>query len=471
MHKIHHIHFVGIGGTGMSGIAEVLHNLKYAVTGSDLHRSATTQELASQGIRVYIGHKDSHIGDADVVVYSGAVPADNTELMLARQRSIPVVPRAQMLSELMRLRKSIAVAGSHGKTTTTSVIAEILNAAKFDPTYVVGGRLANMSGLSRLGLGEYMVAEADESDSSFLYIDSTIKVVTNIDNDHLANYHDRMTELRRAFVEFIQHLPFYGIAVLGVDSPIVRQILPEINRKTLTFGFDASASVRAENLELGSEYSHFDVVSDLCPARRRYRLRALGRHNVLNALAAIAVAIELDVDEEAIASALENFPGVVRRLEVSRVRWNSRTVTLVDDYAHHPYAIGEVIKTVRECLDCRRLIVCFQPHRYSRLYSLFGDFSQVFSLLLGAGDELLISEVYSAGEEMIDDCDSRSLCHSIRQRSKLQPVYCSSSDVMLKTVSDMAEDGDLVLLMGAGDIGQLAGKINAMATSVAGRPS
>ena len=459
MHKIEKIHFVGIGGAGMSGIAEVLHNLKYKVSGSDARSSDTTDELAGQGIRVSIGHRASHVQDADVVVYSGAVPADNPELQAARSARVPVVPRAEMLSELMRLRKSIAVAGSHGKTTTTSLIAEILDKAKYDPTYVVGGRLVNMSGFSRLGLGEYMVAEADESDSSFLYIDSTIKVVTNIDNDHLGNFGEQMAKLRHAFVEFVQRLPFYGIAVLGIDSPVVREILPSINRKVLTFGLDGQAAVTAEDIRYGPEYTDFAAISEYRGDRREFRLRAIGRHNVRNALAAIAVADELGVDSEAIESALANFPGVMRRLEVSHQRWREVGLTVVNDYAHHPFAISEVIKTVKTCLSYKRLVVCFQPHRYSRLYSLFGDFSQSFSLLLDAKDVLLVSEVYSAGEEIIEGYDSRYLCRSIRQRGELMPIYCSSNKLMLETLADIAKAGDLFLFMGAGDISLLPEQI------------
>ncbi len=453
MGRIRRIHFVGIGGVGMSGIAEVLLNLGYQISGSDLRENATVARLARQGIRIRLGHAAANVQGADVVVISSAVEADNPEVVAAREGRIPVVRRAEMLAELMRFRFGIAVAGTHGKTTTTSLIASLLAEGGLDPTYVIGGQL-NSSGVNaRLGASRYLVAEADESDASFLHLQPMLAVVTNIDADHMETYGGDFERLRQTFIEFLHHLPFYGLAVLCLDDPVVRGILPEVAKPVLTYGFHEAADVHAFDLQQEGSRSRFRVI---LPGRRQpleITLNMPGRHNVLNALAAIAVAGELGVGDVAMGRALASFQGIGRRFVIrDAVAIRGGRVMLVDDYGHHPREIEATIEAIRSGWPGRRLVVAFQPHRYTRTRDLLDDFAQVLSRT----DVPLVLEVYSAGEKPIAGADGRSLCRAIRSRGHVEPVFVEQLEELPQVLDNILRDGDILLTLGAGSIGAAA---------------
>ena len=459
-HKVKHIHFVGIGGSGMSGIAEVLANLGFTVSGSDLADSATTRRLASIGIRVAVGHAAANIAGADAVVVSTAVHADNPEITAARERKIPVVPRAQMLAELMRLRRGIAVAGAHGKTTTTSLVASILGESGMDPTFVIGGRLNAAGANARLGAGEFIVAEADESDASFLYLSPVISIVTNIDADHMETYGHDFGRLKQTFIDFLQRLPFYGVAVLCTDDANVREIMPAVTKQIVSYGLDPAANVRAENIVTDHGQMRFDCVrTNGGVSRLPVTLNLPGVHNVLNALAAIAVASELGAPDAAIVRALAEFKGVGRRFQ----RYGEVALpgggafTLVDDYGHHPAEMRATIAAARGAFPGRRLLLAFQPHRYSRMRDCFEDFVSVLSSV----DALVLGEVYAAGEAPIVAADGRSLARALRVAGKIEPVFVEDVAAMPAAIIDAARDGDVVMTMGAGSIGSVPGKLAA----------
>jgi UDP-N-acetylmuramate--alanine ligase len=457
-HKIRRIHFVGIGGAGMSGIAEVLVNLGYQVSGSDLADSAVTRRLAGMGVRVATGHAAENVADADAIVTSTAVQHDNPEVRAARSRDIPIVPRAQMLAELMRLKQGIAIAGTHGKTTTTSLVASVLAEGGLDPTFVIGGRLNSAGANARLGTGEFLVAEADESDASFLLLNPVISVVTNIDADHMETYGHDFARLKQSFVDFLNRLPFYGVAVLCVDNPNVREILPFVSKQVVRYGLSPDAQVRAENIRAENGQMIFDVVcSNGHMAGRQVTLNLPGMHNVLNALATIAVAHELGVDEDAIVRALAEFKGVGRRFqrygEVEASGGGS--FTLIDDYGHHPVEMAATIAAARGAFPGRRLVLAFQPHRYSRTRDCFEDFVKV----LGSVDALLMTEVYAAGEAPIVAADARTLARALRLAGKIEPVFVENVADMAQSIREVARDGDIVITMGAGSIGQVPGRL------------
>lgn len=459
-HKVKHIHFVGIGGSGMSGIAEVLSNLGFTVSGSDLADSATTRRLASIGIRIAVGHAAANIAGADAVVVSTAVHADNPEITAARERKIPVVPRAQMLAELMRLRRGIAVAGAHGKTTTTSLVASILGESGMDPTFVIGGRLNAVGANARLGAGEFIVAEADESDASFLYLSPVISIVTNIDADHMETYGHDFGRLKQTFIDFLQRLPFYGVAVLCTDDANVREIMPAVTKQIVSYGLDSAANVRAENIVTDHGQMRFDCVrTNGGVSRLPVTLNLPGVHNVLNALAAITVASELGAPDAAIVRALAEFKGVGRRFQ----RYGEVALpgggafTLVDDYGHHPAEMRATIAAARGAFPGRRLLLAFQPHRYSRMRDCFEDFVSVLSSV----DALVLGEVYAAGEAPIVAADGRSLARALRVAGKIEPVFVEDVAAMPAAIIDAARDGDVVMTMGAGSIGSVPGKLAA----------
>lgn len=458
-HAIQHIHFVGIGGAGMSGIAEVLHNLGYVISGSDLADSATLRRLAALGIRTFVGHEAAHIEGADAVVTSTAVRPDNPEVLAARERRIPVVPRAVMLAELMRLKKGIAIAGTHGKTTTTSLVASVLAEAGLDPTFVIGGRLNSAGANARLGQGEYIVVEADESDASFLNLMPVMAVVTNIDADHMETYGHDFARLQRAFVDFLHRMPFYGTAILCTDDAAVRSIVPEVNCPVTSYGLREDAQVRAIDVRAVGSQMHFTVqrrngvvLPDLDVV-----LNLAGRHNVLNALAAIAVAAELDVPDAAVRKALAEFKGVGRRFQ----RYGEVPAkggghfTLIDDYGHHPAEMAATLAAARGAFPGRRLVLAFQPHRYTRTRDCFEDFVKV----LGEADAVLLSEVYAAGEAPIVAADGRSLARALRVAGRVEPVFVDDIAAMPQAILDNARDGDVVMCMGAGSIGAVPAKV------------
>ena len=452
MRSIRRIHFVGIGGAGMSGIAEVLLNLGYEVTGSDLKASAVTERLESFGATVFIGHQAENIEQADVLVVSSAVNTSNPEVASALERRIPVVPRAEMLAELMRYRHGIAVAGTHGKTTTTSLLASVFAAGGLDPTFVIGGRLNAAGTNAQLGSSRYLIAEADESDASFLHLQPMVSVVTNIDADHMSTYGGDFNVLKKTFVEFLHNLPFYGLAVVCIDDPVVRELLPQIGRPTVTYGLAEDADVRAIDVVQQGMQTHFTV---LRAGREplRVSVNMPGLHNVLNALATIAIACDEGIEDEAIVRGLSEFQGVGRRFQVyGELPVEGGSVMLVDDYGHHPREVAAVIKAVRGGWPERRLVMVYQPHRYSRTRDLYEDFVQV----LGESSVLLLMEVYPAGEEPIPGADSRNLCHSIRQRGQLDPIYIERGVELAPLVKPLLRAGDILLCQGAGDIGGLA---------------
>jgi len=449
---VRHIHFVGIGGAGMSGIAEVLINQGYAVSGSDIADSAAVRRLRGLGADVRTGHDAAHVTGADVVVVSTAVNEGNPEVRAAREAKIPVIPRAEMLGELMRFAKGIAVAGTHGKTTTTSLVAAVLAAGGFDPTFVVGGRVNSAGANARLGRGDYLVAEADESDGSFLHLQPLVAVVTNIDADHLETYGGDFAVLKQTFARFLQNVPFYGLAVLCLDDPAVAEILPEVHKPVITYGTVAGADFRARDISQQGMTMHFTVER---PGRAPLALavRQPGRHNVLNALAAVAVGQSLGADDGAIVEGLANFAGIGRRFQLEGwIEVGGDRLPVVDDYAHHPREIAATLEAAAGCWPGRRLVVVFQPHRYSRTRDLLDDFSHVLCGL----DPLLVTEVYPAGEEPIAGADGRALCRAIRARGCPDPVFVEQLDETGEVLERLLRPGDAVLILGAGNVGQVA---------------
>lgn len=457
-HKVKRLHFVGIGGVGMSGIAEVLANRGFEVSGSDLAESATTRRLAALGIQVTIGHRAENIANADALVVSTAVGDDNPEVVAARLRPIPVVPRAQMLAELMRLKQGIAIAGTHGKTTTTSLVASCLAEGGLDPTFVIGGRLVSAGANARLGQGEFLVAEADESDASFLFLSPVVSVVTNIDQDHMETYGHDFGRLKQSFIDFLHRLPFYGVAVLCVDDPHVREILPRVAKQVVSYGTTAEANFYAEDIRAEGERMCFTCVRrNGVTSRLPIVLNLAGRHNVLNALAAIAVATEVGVADEAIVRALAEFKGVGRRFqrygEVAAS--DGGRFTVIDDYGHHPVEMAATLAAARGAFPGRRILLAFQPHRYTRTRDCFEDFVRVLSGV----DALLLAEVYPAGEAPIVAADGRTLARAIRVAGKVEPVFVEDIAAMPEAIRAATRDGDVVITMGAGSIGAVAGRL------------
>ena len=473
-HAVQHIHFVGVGGAGMSGIAEILHNLGYTVSGSDAHDSAVTRRLAGLGIRVAIGHDAAHLGAAQAVVTSTAVRGDNPEVIAARARRVPVVPRAVMLAELMRLRQGIAIAGTHGKTTTTSLVTSVLAEAGLDPTFVIGGKLESAGANSRLGSGEYIVVEADESDASFLNLLPVLAVVTNIDADHMDTYGHDFARLKSAFVDFVHRMPFYGAAIVCSDDPGVRSIVPMLSRPVVRYGLGDDAQVRAVDvralpggrMRFTCQRRNGEVLPDL-----DITLNLAGEHNVRNALAAIAVATELELPDAPVQRALEAFAGVGRRFQ----RWGELPVaaahgggrfTLIDDYGHHPVEMAAVIAAARGAFPGQRLVLAFQPHRYTRTRDCFEDFVRV----MGTADALLLAEVYAAGEAPIVAADGRALARALRVAGRVDPVFVDDIGDMPQAIADFARDGDVVIAMGAGSIGAVPQRVIDLLGAAEARP-
>ncbi|MFN3786084.1 MAG: UDP-N-acetylmuramate--L-alanine ligase [Thiothrix sp.] len=452
--RISRLHFIGIGGAGMGGIAEVVANLGYKVSGSDVAEGAMTRRLQSLGVTVYKGHKAEQVDGADVVVVSTAIDPANPEIVAAREKRIPIVRRAEMLSELMRFRQGIAVAGTHGKTTTTSLITSVLVEGGLDPTYVIGGKLNSSASNSKLGTGEYLVAEADESDASFLHLQPMIAVVTNIDEDHMSTYGGDFAKLKHTFVEFLHHLPFYGLAVLCVDDEHVREILPEVARPVVTYGFTEDADVQAVNVRFDGTQSLFSVHRPKGRPPLDIVLNLPGRHNVLNALAAIAVASEVDVPDQAIIDGLRKFDGVGRRFQqYGDITFaTGKSATLVDDYGHHPREMQATLDAVRNIWPERRLVQVFQPHRYSRTRDLFEDFARVLS----ETDVLVLLDVYPASEQPIPGADGRALARAIRIRGKVDPIFVADVEDVPGVLKHILQDGDIILTQGAGSVGALA---------------
>lgn len=456
MRRINCVHFVGIGGSGMSGIAEVMLSLGYQVQGSDLKNNASVQRLKNLGAIVFIGHDDKNIRDADAVVVSSAVDESNPEVAAARERFMPIVQRAEMLAELMRFRYSIAVAGTHGKTTTTSLVASILAEGGLDPTFVIGGRLKSSDSNARLGQGEYLVAEADESDASFVHLKPMLAIVTNIDADHMSTYDGDLDKLRNGFIEFLHNLPFYGLAILCIDDPGVNDVLGQIGRSMVTYGTSNDADIRAENIEFSEGVTHFRVVRPNKEELLDISLRLPGVHNVRNALAAIAVAEELQIADQAVVAALESFEGIDRRFQnQGEIETANGRVMLVDDYGHHPTEIAATLAAARAGWPGRRIVLAFQPHRYSRTRDLMDDFATVLS----EADVLLLLEVYAAGEDPIAGADGRAIARAVRSRGGVEPVFVEELDGLAPILQSLLADGDLVLTMGAGDIGVLANQL------------
>lgn len=458
-HKVKNIHFVGVGGAGMSGIAEVLANQGFKVSGSDLADNAATRRLKSLGVNVMQGHAADNVATADALVVSTAVKEDNPEVVAARARHVPIVPRAQMLAELMRFKQGIAIAGTHGKTTTTSLVASILGEAGLDPTFVIGGRLNSAGANARLGTGEFLVAEADESDASFLFLSPVISIITNIDADHMETYGHDFGKLKQAFIDFIQRLPFYGVAVLCIDDPEVREILPSITKQIVTYGIAEDANIRAENVRAVGGQMHFDCVRvNGSVSRFPVVLNTPGMHNVLNSLAAIAVATEVGASDAAIQKALAEFNGVGRRFQ----RYGevpcadgSGTFTLIDDYGHHPVEMAATLAAARGAFPERRILLAFQPHRYTRTRDCFEDFVKVLSTV----DGLLLGEVYAAGEQPIVAADGRTLARAVRVAGKVEPVFVEDIADMPQAIIDAARPGDVVMTMGAGSVGGVAARV------------
>lgn len=457
MRRIHAIHFVGIGGVGMCGIAEVLCNQGYQISGSDLKTSAVTERLQHMGVNIFIGHSADNVSQADVVVISSAVQDDNPEVQAAREARIPIVRRAEMLAELMRYRHGVAVAGTHGKTTTTSLLASIFAEGELDPTFVIGGRLNSAGTNARMGASRYLIAEADESDASFLHLQPMVAIVTNIDADHMDTYKGDFNRLKQTFVDFLHNLPFYGLAVLCTDDEVVKELLPRISRPILTYGLNEQADYRATDIKQDGLYTHFTVLRPDGHKPLVIKLRMPGVHNVLNALAAIAVATDEGIADQAICNALEQFAGVGRRFQVlENIQLPVGNAMLVDDYGHHPREVEAVIKAVKAGWPEKRLVMIYQPHRYSRTRDLYEDFVKVLSEV----DLLLLMEVYAAGEEPIAGADTRSLCRSIRQRGKVDPVYVANPDEVAELLANLIQEGDLVLTQGAGNITALAHQLS-----------
>jgi len=461
-HAVKHIHFVGVGGSGMSGIAEVLRNQGYLISGSDLADSPTLRRLEALGIKTCVGHAARNVIGADAVVTSTAVQADNPEVLAARERKIPVVPRAMMLAELMRLKQGIAIAGTHGKTTTTSLVASVLAEGGLDPTFVIGGRLNSAGANARLGSGDYIVVEADESDASFLNLMPVMAVVTNIDADHMETYGHDFNRLQKAFVDFLHRMPFYGMAILCTDDPAIRQIVPDVQCPITSYGLGEDAQVRALNVRAEGGQMLFTVqrrngvtLPDLDVV-----LNLAGVHNVLNALAAIAVAVELSVPDEGVLKALAGFKGVGRRFQrypdvPVAVEHGGGRFALIEDYGHHPVEIAATLAAARGAFPGRRLVLAFQPHRYTRTRDCFEDFVKVIS----QSDAVLLAEVYAAGEPPIVAADGRSLARAVRVAGKVEPVFVDDIDAMPQAILEMARDGDVVMCMGAGSIGGVPARL------------
>lgn len=455
--RVNHIHFIGIGGVGMGGIAEVLINLGYQVSGSDIAENALVIHLRNLGASINIGHDPAHLVGADVVVVTTAVNEDNIELKAAREQRIPVVPRAEMLAELMRFSYGIAVAGTHGKTTTTSLIAAVLSEGDLDPTFVIGGRLNSAGTNARLGTGRYLVAEADESDASFLYLQPMIAVVTNIDDDHMATYGGDFNRLKDTFLEFLHHLPFYGLSVMCLDDPVVRDVLPEVTRPVMTYGTHPEADLRIQNLQQDQGRSHFEVIEKRSGESYEISLNMPGMHNALNAAAALVVARNLGVTQLACQQALSKFGGVGRRFNVLGERQAGEAkILLVDDYGHHPTELEATLKAIRSGWPERRLVAVFQPHRFTRTRDLFEDFVQVLS----EADVLVMLDVYPAGEQPIAGADARSLCRAIRLRGQVEPVFVPDRESLFEVLPTLLLDDDLVITLGAGDIGAIARELD-----------
>ena len=452
--KVKHLHFIGIGGSGMSGIAEVLINLGYSVSGSDITESAVVKRLKSFGAKVLIGHAASNIAGADVIVTSSAVNADNPEVVAAKAARVPVVPRAMMLAELMRFKQGIAIAGTHGKTTTTSLISHVLGEAGLDPTVVIGGRLNSIGTNARLGKGEYLVAEADESDASFLYLQPIMAVVTNIDQDHMETYAHDFGKLKSAFVAFLEHLPFYGLAVVCADDVNIREILPRITKPVITYGMSEDVELRAVNVSAANGKMKFTAVSRRDKKVLDVELNLAGMHNVLNALSAIAIAREIGIEDTHISRALASFSGVGRRFQ----RFGDVAIcgggsfTLIDDYGHHPAEMDAVLKAARGAFPGKRILLAFQPHRYTRTRDLFEDFVKVLS----TADELVLADVYPAGEAPIVAADGRALTRALRVLGKIEPLFVEKVAELPAAVLSRVRDGDIVITMGAGSVGGVA---------------
>jgi UDP-N-acetylmuramate--alanine ligase len=448
MRRINTIHFVGIGGSGMGGIAEVLLNLGYKVQGSDLKPNGVTARLVKLGATIEFGHAAKNVKGADVVVVSSAVALDNPELIAAKEGRIPVVPRAEMLGELMRFRYSIAVAGTHGKTTTTSLVASILAEGGEDPTFVIGGRLKSADSNARLGAGHYLVAEADESDASFTHLQPLIAIVTNIDNDHLVTHEGDFERLKQSFVDFLHNLPFYGLAIVCSDDDHVRSILDRVGRPVVTYGLSNGVDLRAVNIRPRGLQTDFQVMRAV-GAPFNVTVNLPGTHNVLNSLAAIGVGLELGIDEKAIGRALANFQGIDRRLQhIADVDTPTGRVTIVDDYGHHPTEVAATLQALRQGYAGRRLVLAFQPHRYTRTRDLIDDFGKVLS----AADALLVTEVYAAGEAPIAGADGRAICRAVRSRGQVEPVFVEKAEDLAAALADVIQDGDVIVTMGAGHI-------------------
>ena len=456
MRRINCVHFVGIGGSGMSGIAEVMLSLGYQVQGSDLKNNMSVQRLKNLGATVFIGHQEENIRDADAVVVSSAVDESNPEVAAARDKLLPIVQRAEMLAELMRFRYSIAVAGTHGKTTTTSLVASVLAEGGLDPTFVIGGRLKSADSNARLGQGEYLVAEADESDASFVHLKPMLAIVTNIDADHMSTYDGDIEKLRSGFIKFLHNLPFYGLAILCADDPGVSEVLGRIGRSTVTYGIDSGADIRAEDIEYSEGLTRFRVVRPAKEEPLEISLRLPGLHNVRNALAAIAVAEELQIADQAVVGALEGFEGIDRRFQTQgEIETTNGRVMLVDDYGHHPTEIAATIEAARAGWPDKRIVLAFQPHRYSRTRDLMDDFATV----LCEADVLILLEVFAAGEDPIAGADGRAIARAVRSRGGVEPVFVEELSGLAEVLHGVLADGDLVLTMGAGDIGALAASL------------
>jgi len=463
-HKVKHLHFVGIGGSGMSGIAEVLLNLGYQVSGSDLAANGATERLAGLGAKISIGHSAKNVAEADALVISTAVKGDNPEVIAARARRVPVVPRALMLAELMRLKQGIAIAGTHGKTTTTSLVASVLAEGGLDPTFVIGGRLTSAASNARLGTGEFIVVEADESDASFLHLQPVLAVVTNIDADHMETYQHDFAKLKQAFVGFLQNLPFYGSAILCSDDAAVREIMPFVSKPIVTYGFNKDAMVRAEEVLHENGRMRFRALREGMPGALEITLNLPGRHNVQNALAAIAVATELGVPDQAIVRALGEFRGVGRRFQRYgdiAIVGTGGSFTLVDDYGHHPAEMRATLDAARGAFPSRRLVLAFQPHRYTRTRDLFEDFVAVLSSV----DVLLLADVYAAGEPSIVAADGKSLVRAVRVAGKVEPLFVKQIADMPEAICAAVKPGDVVVTMGAGSIGAVAAEVASQVTA------
>jgi UDP-N-acetylmuramate--alanine ligase len=457
MRRIKAIHFIGIGGAGMCGIAEVLLNQGYSITGSDIRESQVTSRLVALGAKVYIGHREENVSTADVVVYSSAVRSDNPELVASRAVGRPIIPRAEMLAELMRYRHAIAIAGTHGKTTTTSLVASIFAEAKLDPTFVIGGLLNSAGANARLGESRYLVAEADESDASFLHLQPMVAAVTNIDADHMSTYGGDFNKLKKYFVDFLHNLPFYGLAVLCIDDPVVEDILSSVSRPKITYGFSEKADYQIVNLKQVRQFTEFEIIRPDNLGTLKVNLNIPGRHNALNATAAVAIASDEGISDEHICAGLSKFQGVGRRFEIQGdFPVQSGTAMLLDDYGHHPTEVAATIAAIRDGWPEARLVMIYQPHRYSRTKDLYEDFVKVLSDV----DVLLMLEVYSAGEESIPGADSRSLCRSIRARGNVDPVFVQEGEDIRKVLSGIVLAGDIVVTQGAGSVGLLARQLS-----------